>query len=131
MNLLPVLLSFFLIAESPPSNVLPLGGGDIQVNAQVLDRYTDIVPNKPINASIMITHDSNEKVDEDSFRLGDKPIQVGFIKSEKISPYSTLEVSIYQFKIDGKPTGIYTLSPVFVKVGGKQYQSLPISVQVP
>jgi hypothetical protein len=82
------------------------------------------VAGKPINGSVTVTHEKNQKIDEKSFKLGEDPIPLEFIKEVKISPDSDLIISIYQFTIPPKRPGRYVLPPVTVTVGGKQYTSL-------
>lgn len=101
---------------------------DVQVNVEI-DPYKEF-ENIPLSGTITITHDSNTKVDASSFRMGDAPAKVDFVKDVKISPNSPLELSMYHFDLPAQPAGIYTLPAVSVKVGGKVYESMPSSYNI-
>ena len=104
-------------------------GDTIQVNSAIGD-YENVVAGKPIHAYIMVTHNANRVIDPNSFWMGDKPLQVKFVKSVPMSNASSLVISIYHFQIQGLTTGFHSLPPIKVKVGGKDYQAPPLIIQV-
>ncbi len=110
------LICFFLMFLPLKANGLE----DVIVSAQA-NEYA--VTGSPIVCSIMVTHESDQKIDERSFKLGKDPIKVEFIKNVQISPDSKLIISIYKFTIDPKMPGSYTLPSVSVNVGGNVYSS--------
>lgn len=84
----------------------------------------------PVNGTITVTHDQSLEVDIHSFRLGDKLIEVEFLKDVKLSPNITLIISIYNFSIEPQPPGLHILPEVSVTVGGKVYRSIPSTYEV-
>ncbi len=110
------------------SNVL-LYDDTVQVTSEI-NTYENLVDGTPIQGSVMITHDSNNPVDTNSFTMGDKSLKVQFVQSMPMSSYSKLVISIYQFQLPGMKAGSYTLQPIRVKVGGKNYAALPLTIQV-
>lgn len=88
------------------------------------------VSGNPIVCSIIVTHEKDQKVDEKSFKLGEDPVVVEFIKDVQMSPDSNLIVSIYKFTLGPKLPGTYTLPPVTVVVGGNSYSSLESTYDV-
>src|SRR5271166_6030922 len=76
------LCALFLICFMPlqqilgqsQSNVL-IYGDNVQVSSQV-NEYENIVAGTPIQGTVMITHASTNPVDPNSFRMGEKPLQV-------------------------------------------------------
>jgi hypothetical protein len=105
-------------------------GDSVQVNSQIDDVYRNVAAGTPVQGSIMITHPANLVVDNDSFTLGKQPLQVEFIRSVPISPYSQLEISIYRFRLEGMTAGVHTLPPVQVMVGAKSFQAPPMTIEV-
>jgi hypothetical protein len=117
-----------LVSDTPLSNVL-LYKEAVQVNSEI-NEYSHVVAGIPIQGSIMITHDANNPIDVHSFAFGDKPLKVELVQSVPISSYSHLMVSIYRFELEGMKKGIHTLQPIKVKVGGKEYQAPPLTIEV-
>lgn len=117
------------LCAAEESNVL-LYTDPVQVNAEV-STYEALSAGKPITGTIMITHDSNLKVDEKSFQMGKESIQVKAINQVQMSPTSKLVISIYQFELAGKPSGAYDLPPLTVNVGGTVYQAPPFDLIIP
>lgn len=93
-------------------------------------QWDNIYENQPIDGFVSVTHDSQFKVDEQSFTLNSKPLKVTFDKEVKFSPSSPLVISIYKFTIPGMAKGLQILPEISVKVNGKLYKSPPISFQV-
>lgn len=117
-----------LFSNQLESNVLFLDE-TVQVTSEI-NTYENLVAGTPIQGSVMITHDSNNPVDANSFTMGDKPLKVQFAQSIPMSSSSKLVVSIYQFQLPGMKVGNYTLQPIMVKVGGKNYAAPPLIIQV-
>lgn len=102
----------------------------VQISSEI-NEYENIVAGKPIQGSVMVTHNANTSVDANSFMLGNKPLQVEFVQTAKMSTDSNLEVSIYKFSLPGMNTGAHTLDPIKVKVGDKEYLAPPLNILVP
>jgi len=119
--------SLHLVAYDP--NIFVYGEGNTQITSQI-NEYENLVAGAPIQGSVFITHDKNAVIDENSFRIGDKPLKVTLVQSTQLSSYSPLLVTIYQFQLEGKPRGSYTLPPIKVKVGSKEFQATPLSIQI-
>lgn len=117
-----------LVLFSQPSNVL-IYTDPVQVSSSI-NSYENLVAEKPIQGTIMITHQSTVQIDAGSFRMGDKSIQVEFVSSTPMSSFSDLVVTIYQFQLNNIPKGSQTLPPIQVNVGGKTYQAPPLEIQV-
>ena len=109
-------------------NVL-IYGENVQVTAE-LSPYLPQSANTPIIGTLMITHNDTQKVDTDSFKMGKSSLKVQFVKDVPLSAYGKLMISIYQFEIQGMKNGIYTLDPITVKVGGKEYQAPALTVTI-
>lgn len=118
----------FMKQKAEESNVL-IYGDNVQVSAEI-NVYENIMPNQPIPVSLMVTHDANNLVDANSFTLGDKPLNVNFVKTMDMSPDSQLVVSVYSIQLEGMKTGIQTLPGIKVKVGNKYYVSPALVVRV-
>lgn len=110
------------------SNVL-VPNEPVQITSSV-NQYDQISENVPIQGTLMVTHDANNSIDQDSFHMGDKPLSVKLVQSVPMSSYSNLIVTIYNFQIDGMKAGSYTLPSVNVVVGGKKYVAPPMSIIV-
>ncbi len=91
---------------------------------------SSIDENQPITGSVMITHNKNNVVDVNSFRMGKEPLAVEFVKDVQFDPNNPLILTIYSFRIPGKSPGLYALPAVSVKVGEKNYQSVMLSYSV-
>lgn len=113
--------------EDPQPNILPYGQGTVQISTSVNANDT-VLPKVPFKASVMITHDSNQEVDPNSFRFGDNPIKATFMQSVNMSVTSKLQVTIYQVELPGLAEGNQTLPPISVKVAGKYYQAPPLQL---
>ena len=118
--------------ERPLPNVandLVYDEGSSEVTSQISE-YANLTAGKPIQGSIFVTHDANNKVDQDSFRLGDKQFKVTFVQTAQMSSSSNIVVSIYSFGLPGMPVGIHTMPPINVIVGGKKIQALPLVIEI-
>jgi hypothetical protein len=100
----------------------------VQVTAEI-SPYDKIKENYPIPGTLMITHNDNLKVDPSSVRMGKDSLQVKLLKEVPMSS-DKLIISIYEFKIEGKRKGNYTLDPITVKVGGKEYEAPPLIIDI-
>lgn len=132
LNLLFLILFSFplpLSSSAEGANIL-VYGDTVQVTAEVNDEYGDLRAGAPIRGSVMITHNMDDAIDNDSFLIGDKPLKVEFVKSVRLSSYSNLIISIYHFQLDGMKAGEHVLPSIKVKVGGKNYESLSLTIQV-
>lgn len=134
MNILhAIFLSFaclsFQLGAQEESNVL-LYTDPVQVSSSI-NAYENLTAGQPIQGSVMVTHQENNAVDPDSFKLGKKTLKVELVQSTPMSSYNPLVVTIYSFQLPGMSQGMYTLDPISVKVGGKVYQAPPLTIQVP
>jgi hypothetical protein len=125
--LLLILFPLSLISEQ--TNVL-IYKDTVQVSSEIY-AYEKLVTGVPIQGSVMVTHDANNAIDVNSFRLGEKPLKVTLVQSVRISPYSPLMVTSYQFQLEAMSQGSHTLPPIKVNVGGKEYQAPPLTVLIP
>lgn len=120
-------LSINLISTQP--DILIYDEGNIQVNSQI-NEFENPVAGKPLQGSILITHDLKNKIDKKSFQLGNQTLDVTFVKTIQM-PASNLVVSIYSFQINALKEGPpKTLPPISVKVDGKRYQAPPLTIKV-
>lgn len=99
---------------------------DISTSVDLYESYE----NHPLKGVALITHDVGLKIDISSFQLDNKAIQVTFVKNEKMSASSPLEVSIYNFELPAQPKGLYLLPSLSAIVNEKRYFSIPISYEV-
>lgn len=126
-----LLLFFFplhLFPQTPESNIL-LWGDTVQVTSEI-NEYENIRSGMPINGSVMITYNTKNAIDANSFMLGSAPLKVKFIRSVPMSSSGSLMVNIYQFQLEGMKTGTHFLPPIKVKVGGKYFEAAPLTVNV-
>ncbi len=105
------------------------GDGDAQITSNI-NEYENIIANKPIQGSIFVTHDAKDTVDVSSFRLGSEPLKALFVQTSRMSPSSSIVVTIYSFQLEGRPIGSYTLPSITVKVAGKEIRALPLVIEV-
>lgn len=111
------------------ANDLVYDEGSSEVTSQISE-YANITAGKPMQGSIFVTHDASNKVDDASFRLGDKELKVTFVQTAQMSSSSNVVVSIYSFGLPGMPVGVHTMPPINVIVGGKKIQALPLVIEV-
>jgi len=100
---------------------------DVVVSAEIESKG---VVGMPIKGSVTVTHDKEKKVDINSFRLGDDPLDVEFVKEVQISPGSPIVVSIYHFTLEPKTEGLHQLREISVSVGGEVYRSFSLTYEV-
>lgn len=84
----------------------------------------------PLKGTVTITHDLKEQVDENSFMLGDAPLEVEHLKEVQVAPNSPLTISIYTFTLMPDEAGLHELPQVKVTVGGKDYRSFATTYRV-
>lgn len=111
-----------------PSNLI-YGDGSTQISSEI-NVYENITPDSPILGSVFITHNIKDVVDEKSFRIGGNLLKVEFVSNTSISTNPDIAVTIYKFQLSGMPAGTHTLPPITVKVEGKEYAALPMTVEV-
>lgn len=91
--------------------------------------------NETIQASIAITRLASQQVDESSFTVDGKPLEVTKVgdslpAGKAANDTNTLVLSKYTFSVPGKPRGLYLFGAVRVKVGGQIIASSPVSFEV-
>lgn len=111
------------------ANDLVYGEGTTEIDTEVSD-YDTISANQPIHGTLFVTHNSNSKIDETSFQIGEKPLSVKFVQTTQMTLSSPIVVSIYNFELEGLPLGVHTLPSINVKVGGQVVQALPLVITV-
>lgn len=84
----------------------------------------------PLQGTITITHNKQEKIDSESFALEGKPLDVSFVKDVKMSASSDTLLSIYSFQLPSQEVGLYVLPAISVEIGGHIYHSSPTSYDV-
>ncbi len=129
------LLALLLIAGNLPSQIPPPEANvlvyqeNVQISAEI-DEYDNLRAGLPLSGSIMVTHDANVPVDQNSFMIGDKSLEVTFVQNVLMSSMSNLQVTIYHFQLGGLSVGQHTLPIIKVKVGGAYYAAPPIILQI-
>lgn len=106
---------------------LKLFSQDVNVSSEA-DQYA--IAGKLIQGTVSVTHDSSQKIDTNSFKLGEDPIKVEFVKEVKLSERSTLVITIFKFNIEPQKEGLQFLPPVTATVDGKEYTSYESTYQV-
>lgn len=84
----------------------------------------------PIIGLLMITHDSDKPIDENSFQLKGQKLDVSFVKETKLSAGQGAFLSIYSFQLPAREQGVYTLPPITAKIGNQTITSLAASYSV-
>ena len=107
-----------------------------KISLQVPDG--EAVEGRQIPLTIVVDHSSNEKVDPSTFSLDKKPLAVELLQQETVVPQGLpsspedkdLVVDRYRAVLSPKPSGIYTVGPVTVTVGGFPYSSNVITLHI-
>lgn len=132
MNINTLIFIFFSLI-SIGFYFVPLSGqGGLTENIHVtaeIDTY-QAFEGRPLRGNITITHDVQDRIDESSFRLEDKPVKVDLVKTVRFSTTGTFVMAIYHFNLPAQPPGLYMLPVLSVKVGNNVYQSIPSSYEV-
>lgn len=130
-SLLFLAMTFPQFCSTAPTqpNVLIYGDGNVQVNSSI-NQYANVDAGVPLQGSIMITHDSNNPVDKNSFKLGDQPLKTRFLQTTNLSATSNLVVDVYSFEVDNLKKGLNVLPSIKVIVGGKEYQAAPLTIPI-
>jgi hypothetical protein len=81
----------------------------------------------PITGLITITHPKEQMVDLHAFKMENTALPVNLIREDTIG---NLVVSIYRFRLDPKPKGLYLLPAITVSIRGKSFTSIPVSYEV-
>lgn len=105
-----------------------LGADEVKVTAAMEGHY--LLANQPLKGIISITHHKNDRVDIHSFKMNNAPLKVTFVQETQMSIADNLLVSFYTFTIPGQPKGLYVLPEIVVRVGDKNYQSVPSTYEV-
>lgn len=84
----------------------------------------------PIEGTITITHKKDEKIDAKSFLMGNKPLEVSFVKDVKMSASSDTLVTIYRFQLPAQKKGLYVLPAISVKIGKQRFNSTTSSYTI-
>jgi hypothetical protein len=101
---------------------------DMKVNASIDD--SKVLAGRKAKGTITISHDENDKVDINSFRMGNVPLKVDLVQETRVRPGNSLLISIYSFVMDPGPKGLQLLPEIRVKVGGKEALSAPSTYEV-
>lgn len=84
----------------------------------------------PLEGTVTITHNKEEKIDSSSFEMEGKPLDVSYSRDVLISAASDSLLAIYHFQLPAQEQGLYLLPSISVKIEGKRYQSIPSSYEV-
>lgn len=114
--------------------ILVLLGGMLEAlptnNVSASVQWDSIYENTPFTVTVQVTHDAQDKIDNDSFQVDGKKIAPKFIEMVKISPSSPLEVATYEFEMPGLARGLQTLPVISVLIGRTKVSSIPSGFQV-
>lgn len=110
----------------------------VDIPAKVTVEIPQSYENQPITGVITIIREFQQKVDESSFTLDDKPLKVELIheaqpETNYLFPKGDPEAPVlarYRFSCPPRPPGLYLINPVYVKVGKMVVRSSSTSVQV-
>lgn len=116
---------FLLMILLMPVCAFALGATKVSIEA---DQYAEI--GVPVEVSILVTHEKSDKIDESSFKSGDKRLVVTYDREIPMSATSDLVISVYKYTILAEGRGSHTIPPVSVMVGGKEYTSYEGSYSV-
>lgn len=86
--------------------------------------------NYPLEGTLTITHDKQEKIDEHSFEMEGKPLEVLFVKDVAFSAGASTLITIYNFQLPAKTKGLYVLPAISAKINDKVYTSIPSAYEV-
>lgn len=95
-----------------------------------IDIATQFQEQAPINATVIVSHGKNEKIDLKSFKLDNQPLQVEFQGEEQMTATGDLVLSMYRFTLPPQPKGLHILPGMKVTVANKVYQSVPRTYEV-
>jgi hypothetical protein len=110
------------------SSDLIYGQGTTEITTQINDNIA-IQPNQTIQGTLFVTHAPSNTIDENSFGIGNKPLKVSLVQNTQMST-GNIVVSIYQFQLEGLTAGTHTLPAIHVKVGDKEVQALPLTIEI-
>lgn len=113
--------------------LIMLGGmlEGIPTNNLTVDvQWNSIYENTPFTITIQVTHDAQDKIDNNSFQMEGKKIEPKFIEAIRISPSSPLEVATYEYQMTGLPRGLQTLPTFSVMIGKTKVSSIPSGFEV-
>jgi len=88
-----------------------------------------VVPDEPIDAMLLITHDKSESVDKESASFKGRPVALEWSKTTPIAN-SSLVVSIYRLELPPLAAGDYTVPPLQITVGSKTIASSPTPLSI-
>lgn len=89
-----------------------------------------LVSQNPMKLTVLVTHEKAEKVDLDSFQIGNIKAPAKFIEEEKSATDLTRILSQYVLDIPMKDPGVHPLPPVSVIVQGNRIKSGITTIQV-
>ncbi len=126
----------FLILAMTFSVVLN-GLENVQIQVEVQDQTAS--ENQPLFARIIVSHPAEQKVDESSFSLDGKPIQVQSLGHNEQSSITMINgqvskyhqfISFYVTEIPPQAKGQHLLGSVAVRVGQEICQSAPVRYDI-
>jgi len=86
--------------------------------------------NQKIKGTIIITHRSEEVIDQQSFKLNQQPFIPTFFQDVVMSAEGKTILSIYTFELPAQPKGLYVLPAITVNINDKTYTSVPSTYEV-
>ena len=132
MSLLVLLLAplFPMQAATVNSDSSVLVYGDsVEVDVE-FNAFETIAAGAPIQGSVTVTHAAKNVVHVNSFKIGDKPLKVQLSQTVQRTAPGNIEVSIYNFQLEGMSAGLHTLPPITVKVADTVYATLPSTIMI-
>lgn len=84
----------------------------------------------PLQGTLTVTHDENQKVDSQSAIMEGKKLEISFIKEVKMSAGENTVISIYSFQMPEKEKGTYLIPSISLKIDDQLYHSLPATYEV-
>ncbi len=84
----------------------------------------------PTHGTITVTHRKKEKIDIQSFTMGNQPLNVSFVKDTFITNSLDTLVSIYSFQLPAQDKGLYVLPSISVKIENQMYHTTPSTYEI-
>lgn len=107
---------------------------DVMISVEVHDELAS--ENQPFFAKLIVSRPDHLQVDESSFKLEGKPLDIHFKTHSRQSSIMDLNgkryeehriISYYVFEMGSQNKGMHTLPVISLSVGGKVYESEPVS----
>lgn len=97
-------------------------GQELSISAEI--EQGNHIEYQPLRGMVTITHNKDQLVDRESFRLQGKPLKVEPLQEVEVSPSNPMVVSFYRFTLPGQIRGLHELPAITVKVGKNTLTSI-------